>query len=164
VQSVVEGSICERLMSEWKQKTVLNFDPSNSLQLGNVYVSNFMQRFPQLFLTAVFTQEAIRIEWTAYQNFRIMYDNVYQAWIDAGVAQQLPGPVWMDGDGNVVKTENTRSKFRIMYDNVYQAWIDAAWHSDYHDPYGWTEMATLSKPKTRPLDSRSKLTCCTRMK
>jgi hypothetical protein len=119
MQSLAEGSIYERLMSAWEKKTVPNFDLSQGLQIGQKYANNFMKRFPELFSTAVATQESVRIEWCTDYNFRIMYNNVYKLWIAAGVAQRLPEPVWMDGEGNVVKTEEEAVGLKVDVDLLH---------------------------------------------
>jgi hypothetical protein len=48
-----------------------------------------------------------------------MYNNVYQSWIDAGLAQRRLEPVWMDGDGNIVDTENKAVGLKVDVDLVH---------------------------------------------
>ena len=44
-------------------------------------------------------------QWTTkYSNFKQMYDSIEDALVESGLAEKLAQPVWMDMDGNEVKT------------------------------------------------------------
>ena len=42
--------------------------------------------------------ELDRSNWTTYQNFCLMYDDIEEELIHAGLAEKLDAPVWMDGE------------------------------------------------------------------
>jgi hypothetical protein len=71
---------------------------------------------------AVATQEAIRIEWTTYQNFRIMYnDEIFESCTTTSTtmdqcrrgAATAGTRIWMNGDGNVVQTKNEAVRLKV---------------------------------------------------
>ena len=41
-----------------------------------------------------------RSTWSVYQNFVDMYDGLYEAMEEAGVAEKLDDSVWLDEEGN----------------------------------------------------------------
>ena len=43
--------------------------------------------------------ELDRHNWTTYRNFRNIYEHTYLEMVEAGVAQRLPAPIWMDRHG-----------------------------------------------------------------
>jgi hypothetical protein len=93
-----------------------------------------MRHFPQQFCTAVATQESIQIAWSAYHNFSTMYNDVYRLWIAAGVAKQLPEPVWMDGGGQIVKTENEAIGLMVDVDLLFPDKVIVGWTMEQSRP------------------------------
>ena len=43
-----------------------------------------------------------RQSWTTYANLNSMYSHVEDEMVDAGVAEKLPEPAWLDKEGNIV--------------------------------------------------------------
>ena len=56
-----------------------------------------------------------RSEWSVYRNFSQIYDEVYEAMVDAGVAKKLEEPMWFDMEGNTTKEENVFGKRKATH-------------------------------------------------
>ena len=54
-------------------------------------------------------------EWSVYHNFTQMYDKVYDAMVEAGVAKKLDKPKWVDVDGNEGEEAQTFRKRKATH-------------------------------------------------
>ena len=70
---------------------------------GVKYWRGFMKRNKHLIVSRRGQKyELDRHNWTTYKNFRNMYKHTYREMVEAGVAEQLPQPIWMDRNGKQV--------------------------------------------------------------
>jgi hypothetical protein len=106
--SLIQQTNFERDIIAWKVKCNAFKDAAEQgAQLGKKYYENFMKRHAK-YLTSVkgHKVDSTRAEWCTYENFRLMYDDVYAYMVEAGVAENLIEPAYFDKDGNQVATSD----------------------------------------------------------
>ena len=78
-------------------------DSASLGKVSNSYWTGFKKRWAHKLVTKKGRRfELDRSNWTKYSNFAAMYDNIASEMVAAGVAKELPTPVWMNEKGEVV--------------------------------------------------------------
>ena len=104
--SLIKGALTEKEIIQFKAHYSHGDKNAESAQLGKGYYRGFMKRNEHRLMSKRGVKFASnRSEWSTYQNFRIMYDGVYDEMVAAGVAEHLNEKVWMDIDGNLCLSE-----------------------------------------------------------
>ena len=79
---------------------------SDGLVLGSAWWRAFMKRHGDQLTSAKGRKFSLnREQWVTYDNFLNMYKCIYEEMVDAGVAEELEIPVYMDAEGNSVDVE-----------------------------------------------------------
>ena len=87
-------------MINFKTKYCFNDSKDGERLLGRDYFKGFKKRNAHRIVSKRGQKyEMDRDNWTTYRNFSNMSDNVIEEMCDAGVAEKLDSPVWMDRDG-----------------------------------------------------------------
>jgi hypothetical protein len=94
-----------------------------------------------------------------------MYNDVYRLWIAAGVAKQLPEPVWMDGGGQIVKTENEAVRLMVDVDLLFPDEVIVGWTMEQSRPRSkWVRIRLKIWPMKVPqLVRMMAINCCGRI-
>ena len=99
VNSLIDGQPIQQQLIEWKKK----YSSNDTGTVGKKYWRGFMKRNKHRIISRRGQKyELDRHNWTTYKNFHNMYKHTYHEMVEAGVAQRLPTPVWMDMHGNEV--------------------------------------------------------------
>ena len=107
--SLVAGTKWEKEIFHFKTKRGWNqFDKEGNKKelLGNKWYKGFWKRNGHIIerkATQKFAKD--RSEWSVYRNFVQMYEEVYDAMVEAGVAEKLEEPMWVDVNGNACDEE-----------------------------------------------------------
>lgn len=110
--SMIEVNDVEKEMLAWKQKYSHYHFGDRVLGMG--YWKGFCKRNKDKIWAKKgekFNKD--RCDWTMYQNFDVMYNDVYDQMVEEGVAEKLVEPVWMDSDGNVLDTKKCEEMLRV---------------------------------------------------
>ena len=117
--SLVVGTKWEKEIIEFKTKRGWSqFDDEGNKKelLGKKWYQRFWKRNSHIIerkATQKFAKD--RSEWSVYRNFAQMYDEVYEAMVDAGVAKKLEEPMWVDMEGNATDEENAFGKKKATH-------------------------------------------------
>ena len=115
--SLIKGTEIETQVLEFKRQHKMGPDDDEGMLLGAGYWKGFWNRNHHLLERKRGQKYAHdRDNWTTYRNFGDMYDHIYDEMVDAGVAEKLTEPVWMDKMGNIV--ENKKDSFGEMCTHV----------------------------------------------
>ena len=96
----ISGTQTEKDVIDFKTKYCFNNSKDGERLLGRGYFKGFKKRNAHRIVSKRGQKyEMDRDNWTTYRNFSNMYDHVIEEMCDAGVAEKLDSPVWMDRDG-----------------------------------------------------------------
>jgi hypothetical protein len=102
--SLIEGTDVAVRVIAWKKKYSHYYD--DRPLLGKGWYNAFMSRHHDILRKGkARTKDMNRQEWVTYENFKNMYEAVYETMVMAGVAKKLPEAVWFDRDGKIVFNE-----------------------------------------------------------
>jgi hypothetical protein len=74
--------------------------------LGHHYWRNFLHRHKLLVTKKAVRFDSQREDWCTYQNFQMMYENVYASMKNSGIAMELERPVWFNAQGSITQDES----------------------------------------------------------
>jgi len=98
INSLIKDTPIQQELIAWKATNT----PNTSGTVGKGYWRNFLKRNKNKIVSKRGQKyELNRQNWTTYTNFVHMYNNIIDEMVDAGVAEKLDEPVWMDRDGNI---------------------------------------------------------------
>jgi len=106
INSLIKGTPHQQQLIDWKRRRGMEGDDAELGKVGNTYWSSFKKRNKTIIDGgSVSPQDVRRAEWCTHENFKAMYEMVYEVFHDAGITEELPEPVWMDLHGNIVDSE-----------------------------------------------------------
>ena len=102
INSMMKGTVMETRMKQWKISNTYVADVSKvDGSVGHGYWRGFCNRQSHRIVTKRGQKfELDRQNWCTYSNFKMMYDNVGDYLIEAGVAELVDDPSYQDRDGN----------------------------------------------------------------
>lgn len=113
-----EKDIGEEIMN-YKKKLGMKPRNKDGYILGYRWWLTFLERNANRIHTAKGRKFSLtRDTWCTYSNFASMYDHVYDDMVDAGVAEKLEKPMWLDSDGKEVleeKATGRKSTHRLLH-------------------------------------------------
>jgi hypothetical protein len=56
-----------------------------------------------------------RADWCTYQNFELVYQEVYQQMVESGIASKFDAPAWFDKSGNIIEEEDEAFGLKSSY-------------------------------------------------
>jgi len=120
--SIISGTLYEEKVLSWKQAHCVAFRNNSEekpMVLGKGYRAGFMKRNSHLIKAKKGVKfDSKRADWCTYQNFQLMYDEVYEAMVAAGIASKFDDPAWFDKLGNIVEDEENcfglKSKYYLL--------------------------------------------------
>lgn len=120
--SIISGTLQEEKVLAWKETHCVayrNNSEDKPMVLGKGYWAGFMKRNNHLIKAKKGVKfDSKRADWCTYQNFQLMYYEVYEAMVSAGIASKLDAPVWFDKSGNIVEHEENgfglQSKYYVL--------------------------------------------------
>ena len=93
----ISGTQTEKDVIDFKNKYCFNESDDDESLLSRSYFKGFKKRNVHRIVSKCGQKyEMDRDNWTTYRNFSNMYDHVIEEMCDAGVADKLNSPVWMD--------------------------------------------------------------------
>ncbi len=117
--SIISGTAYEKQVLEWKENHCVsskNNPEQQPMVLGKGYWSGFMKRNKDLVKAKKGVKfDSKRADWCTYQNFELMYNEVYEAMVEAGIASKLDTPTWFDKSGNIVEEEGDAFGLQSKY-------------------------------------------------
>ncbi len=118
--SIITGTSHESRVIAWKQKHCFAFQmcatDSNQPTLGKGYWSRFLKQNMQFIKSKKGVKfDSKRADWCTYQNFEIMYKEVYEEMVQCGVASKLDEAVWFSKAGDIVEDEKDAFGLKSQY-------------------------------------------------
>ena len=98
VNSVIHGTQIQKDLIEWKTRySYTDGDAAVDGQVGYGYWQRFRKRHDDKLVSKRGQKyELDRQSWTTYASFQSIYSHVEDEMVDAGVAEKLPEPAWLD--------------------------------------------------------------------
>ena len=104
VNSLIDKTPIQKSLVKWKRK----YSNDTLGSVGKGYWDGFIRRNKHKLVSKRGQKyELNRQKWTTYANFVDMYSHTYQEIVDAGVAEELLEPVWLDRDGKECPEEKS---------------------------------------------------------
>jgi hypothetical protein len=116
--SLVKGTEVEEQIKEWRKKclpkavkaSVEDIEEENEENLsdGNLVGRSwwkFLKCNPGLTTKKAVRFDSQRDDWCSVQNFEAMYEEVYEAMVESGVASKFDEEQFLDSEGNIVEKE-----------------------------------------------------------
>jgi hypothetical protein len=127
--SLIKDTPTQQKLIDWKTSRKMKGSDQELGTVGLKYLTNFMKRNKDKLRSKRGKRfELNRDKWQTYTNFKLMYEDHEEEMIDAGVAEKLPTPVWMNAKGDVcaevdavgckVQTNLIRPDLCIVMDEV----------------------------------------------
>ncbi len=105
--SIISGTLHEEKVLALKEAHCVGFQNNSEdkpMVLGKGYWARFMKRNNHLIKEKKGVKfDSKRADWCTYQKFQLMYDEVYEIMVAAGIAAKFDDPVWFDKLGNIVE-------------------------------------------------------------
>ena len=103
INDLIDGTKIQQDLIKWKETNTCN----GHGKVGKGYWYGFLKRHRDKLVSRRGQKyELNRQNWTTYSNFANMYCHITHEMLEAGVAEPLPEPVWMDLDGSVCDEQN----------------------------------------------------------
>ena len=98
INSLIKDTPIQGELVAWKATNT----PNTSGVVGRGYWRSFLKRNKNKIVSKRGQKyELNRQNWTTYANFVHMYNSIIDEMVEAGVAERLDEPVWMDRDGKI---------------------------------------------------------------
>ena len=81
-------------------------DDSQDNLLKKGWLEEFVRRYPEIRRKSGKPFANNWSQWCTYDNFALMYREIYSKLVDAGIAEELEEEVMMDKDGNIIQDKN----------------------------------------------------------
>ena len=112
VNSLIKDTEIEKEIVEFKLSMNMRVDQNGKNKDGNVlgyrWWITFLKRNSHRLVSTKGRKFAVaRDTWCIWTNFADMYDHVYDAMVDAKVAEKLDEPAWLDLEGNTVDEKDS---------------------------------------------------------
>jgi hypothetical protein len=108
--SIISGTAQEKKVLEWKENHCVAFRKNlddKPMVLGKGYWAGFMKRNKHLVKAKKAVKfDSKRADWCTYQNFELMYNEVYEAMVAEGIAMRLESPTLFDKSDHIVEDES----------------------------------------------------------
>jgi hypothetical protein len=112
INDMISGTIHQKRLIQYKKDRGLKQSEDEMKRVGTKYWYSFLSRYKNRIVSKKGRRfELNRSKWTSYKNFYKMYEGVEEEMLDAGVAEKLPVPVYMDENGIAT---NDRMKIKGM--------------------------------------------------
>eukprot|EP00985_Skeletonema_marinoi_P032003 scaffold37996_cov205-Skeletonema_marinoi.AAC.1 len=123
MNDAIKGTALEEDFAKFKKKRTHSDD--DDVVVGNGWWSHFLKRHTSQLSSKRGERFAVdRSDWTRYETFEDMYNAVYAAMADAGVAEKLERPIFTDRDGNEVSEDDpTRHGLKSEYRTTHPEFI-----------------------------------------
>jgi hypothetical protein len=123
MNDAIKGTALEEDFAKFKKKRTHSDD--DEVVVGNGWWSHFLKRHESQLSSKRGERFAVdRSDWTRYETFEDMYNAVYAAMVDAGVAEKLERPIFTDRDGNEVSEDDpTRHGLKSEYRTTHPEFI-----------------------------------------
>jgi hypothetical protein len=119
VDDIIYGTIYEEKLKEFNLKRGITEDRKSGLLVGKAWYEGFLKRNGKtLTRKQIKLRDSKRRTWCTTFNFERMYECVYNALVECGIAEQLEHEVMLDRDGNIVDYPKLMfgrpSKYRML--------------------------------------------------
>jgi hypothetical protein len=129
INDLIDGTEYQDKLLEWKKRQGIRQSPEEMKRIGKNYWYSFISRNEKMIRSKKGRKFQLdRSNWTKYQNFKNMYNDVEVEMINAGIATKLPSPVSCDSEGKLideidgvgmkVKVKLNRPDMCVMLDEV----------------------------------------------
>ena len=121
------SNVEKKVLSYLKSRGQYKIDGTSTKSPGNLLGVGYWHGFRKRYKHQLVSKRGVqfghnRSEWCKYNNFKIMYDLVYESMEIAGVAEKLPQPEWQNGLGEKVGEENAVGEM-VEYKVTYPEYI-----------------------------------------
>ena len=120
INSLIENTNHQKKLISWKKKHSYFGCEEDLGKIGLGYFNLFMKRHAdKLTSKRGHKYELDRSNWTTYQNFKQMYDNICDALLDCKIAVPFDQSVWMNKEGqSVSRDDNDRIGMKVTIDII----------------------------------------------
>ena len=104
INDLIDSTNVQQDLIEWKRGNTSNGDG----KVGKGYWYGFLKRHRDKLVSRRGQKyELNRQNWTTYSNFVSMYSHIIHEMLEAGVAEPLHEPIWMDSKGNICQEQTS---------------------------------------------------------
>jgi hypothetical protein len=109
INDLIDGTVHQERLIQWKVRQNIKQSQDNMKRVGVSYWYAFLRRHSHRIRTKKGRKfELDRSNWTKYRNFFRMYEDIEEELVEAGLAEKLSSPIWMDENGKEVEEQKAK--------------------------------------------------------